>query len=60
MTRDEYSRTLRYMEHLRECMDEAETPREEKRMEREYGALWKSIKPYATGELKLKESARHE
>jgi hypothetical protein len=53
MTREQYSQTLRYMEHLRELSYEAESPREERRLNREYDALWKSIAPYATGEKNL-------
>jgi hypothetical protein len=49
MTRDEYSRTLRYMERLRMDSYEAETAREERRMTAEYGRLAKQIEPYALG-----------
>lgn len=39
------SRTLQTMEYLRLASYEAETPREERRMTREYNELFKSIKP---------------
>ena len=49
MTREEYGRTLMYMERLRMDSYEADTPREEKRMVREYAALAKQIEPFASG-----------
>jgi len=49
MTREQVSRTLRYMEQLRENSHEAETPAEERRKTKEYGRLWKAIEPYVTG-----------
>lgn len=47
MTRDEYSRTLRYMEHIRMASYEAETKAEARRLNREYAILSKQIEPYA-------------
>jgi hypothetical protein len=49
MTREQVSSTLMYMERLREASYEAETKAQERRMVREYGALWKSIEPFVTG-----------
>jgi hypothetical protein len=49
MTREEYSRTLCYMERLRMDSYEAESMREERAMVREYGLLAKQIEPYALG-----------
>ena len=49
MTRDQVNATLRYMEHVRELSYEAETKREEKRLIREYAAMYRSIKPYLEG-----------
>lgn len=39
------SRTLRAMEYLREASYEAESVREERRMTRQYNAMFQSIKP---------------
>ncbi len=49
MTREEVSRTLRHMEQIRMDSYEAEGAREEKRLDREYGRLWKLIEPYVNG-----------
>lgn len=49
MTREQISRTLMYMERLRMDSYEAETKTEERRLNAEYGRLWKSIRPYVEG-----------
>lgn len=49
VTRDDVSRTLRQMENIREQSYEAETEAEERRLDREYGRLSKSIRPYLDG-----------
>lgn len=46
MTRDEYSRTLRHMEHIRMASYEAESNRERRRLEREYAELAVQIEPH--------------
>lgn len=55
MKRSEFSRTLRYMEGVREAAYEAENTTEERRLNAEYLRLWRSIEPYANGTLKLEE-----
>lgn len=55
MTREDVSRTLRYMEHLRESSYEA-SPRKAKQMDAEYGRLWESIRPYVEGKIPYSES----
>jgi hypothetical protein len=49
MTREQVSRTLMYMEHLRLSSYEAETRKEKRRLNAEYGRLWASIRPYVEG-----------
>lgn len=49
MTREQVSRTLRYMEHLRMASYEADSEREERKLTAEYGRLWRSIAPYVEG-----------
>ena len=49
MTRDQVSATLRMMEQLRENSYEAESRRDELRMQRQYSAMWAAIQPYVTG-----------
>lgn len=49
MTRDDVNRTLRMMETCRMLFYEAETRKEERRLTREYGQMWKEIKPYVEG-----------
>lgn len=49
MKLSEINRTLRHMEHLREDADEAGTPAERRRMDKEYGRLWKLIEAYVMG-----------
>jgi hypothetical protein len=49
MTHEDVNRTLRYMEHLREAADEAESAAEARRLDREYGALWRSVEPFVMG-----------
>lgn len=46
MTREEYSRTLRYMEHIRLASYEAETERHRLQLEKEYAALSRQIAPF--------------
>jgi len=48
MTRDQVSRILREMEDIRMRSYEV-GPREERRLDREYGRLWAAIEPFATG-----------
>lgn len=56
MTREQVSRTLRYMESIRLASYEAETKREEQRLKAEYGRLWRSIEPYVNGEQPYSEA----
>lgn len=49
MTRDQVNSILRQMEHVRELSYEAETRAEERRLDKEYGRLSKSIEPWITG-----------
>lgn len=49
MTREAVARLLRGMEQLREDIDEAESPAEERRLKKEYGQMMKAIEPYVTG-----------
>lgn len=53
MTRAEYNRILSQMESIRMDSYEAETPTQAKRMDAEYGRLFKLIEPYANGSEKL-------
>jgi alpha-galactosidase len=46
LTRNDVSRMLMHMEHLRMSADEADTEREEREMMREYRRLWKAVEPY--------------
>lgn len=55
MTREEINRTLRHMERLREDADEAEGA-ERKRLDREYGRLWKQIEPFVMGSEPLSDT----
>lgn len=55
MTRDDVSRTLRYMENIRERCYEA-SPREVKRLDAEYGRCWKAIEPYVNGSIPYTEA----
>lgn len=49
MTRDDVARTLRMMEQCRELSYEARNKREERRLTREYDAMWNAIEPFVTG-----------
>lgn len=49
MTREQVSRTLRILEHLRMASYEAESEREERELTAEYGRLWRSIESYVEG-----------
>lgn len=49
MTRDDVARTLRMMETCRMMSYEAETKKEERRLNREYGQMWRAIEPYVSG-----------
>lgn len=49
MTREQVSQTLRMMEHVRELSYEAENAREERRLTKQYGDMWKFIEPFVTG-----------
>lgn len=51
MRRDQVEQTLRMMERCREFSYEAKSKREAKRLEREYGQMWKSIEPYVSGRV---------
>jgi hypothetical protein len=57
MTRDTVNGILRQMEQIRMDSYEAETVREERRLDREYGRLWKIIEPYVTGKTPYSEAA---
>lgn len=58
MTREQVNQTLRMMEHVRELSYEADTAKEERRLTREYGAMWKSIEPYVQGQKPYTEEAQ--
>lgn len=49
MTRDDVARTLRMMETCRMVSYEAETKKEERRLNCEYSQMWKAIQPYVSG-----------
>lgn len=49
MTRAEVNRTLMHMEQIRHDAMEAETPSQERRLNREYDRMAKAIKPFVTG-----------
>lgn len=49
MTRESVNSILMEMERIREASYEADSAREEKRLVREYGRLWKVIEPYVSG-----------
>ena len=49
VTRDDVARTLRMMETCRMMSYEAETKKEERRLNRQYGQMWKAIEPYVSG-----------
>jgi hypothetical protein len=49
VTRAEVAQQLRLMEHCRHLSYEAETKREERRLLREYGLMWRAIEPYVNG-----------
>jgi hypothetical protein len=49
VTRDDVNRTLRMMETCRMMSYEADTKTEERRLNRQYNQMWKSIKPYIDG-----------
>jgi hypothetical protein len=46
MTREQVNALLRQMEHVRELSYEAETAAEEKRLVRDYGRMWRAIRPF--------------
>jgi hypothetical protein len=52
MRQADYQRALRQMERLREDLGECE-PKDVKRIEAEYAALARSIRPFALGEKQL-------
>lgn len=48
---------LRMMEQCRMLSYEAETKAEEKRLNRQYNQMWKSIEPYVTGKKSYSDAA---
>jgi hypothetical protein len=54
MTRDDYARTLRMMEHARELAYEA-TGREKRRLIADYNRMERAIRPYALGKRQFSD-----